>query len=109
MLEGLSRKMRSKCLENLLNTGDLTLINKSIQKLKGKLDAAQGLMQSKELRMIVKNTEIFRKEKTRKVTNEGKFKVQVVIPSSPSFASGSCIRDVMVLGSKQKDAFKCMA
>ena len=73
MLETLSREIRSRCSE-LIYADDLTLVSETLERLKGRLEACEGALGSKGLRIYVKNTKMMIcGENTGKVTIENKF------------------------------------
>ena len=74
MLEVLSRKIRSRCPEELFDADDLAFLSERLTGLKGTREASKGSLSSKELKINVKKTKIIiRSEDTEKVTEEAKF------------------------------------
>lgn len=69
--------MKPQYLEKVIYVDDLKLVNKSLEGLKGKLEACKKLLDSR-LRVNVKNKKMMvSNDKARKVTGEEKFACKV--------------------------------
>lgn len=74
MLKVLSTKIRSECIEQLLNADDLELVSKSLRNLKERVGAWKVALDPKELSLSFKKTKMITCGKnTSKCTERCKF------------------------------------